>query len=92
MLPRPVKEGFEKLVAAGGGNVKLLEGYGLTEAVSAVMATPLGEYREGTIGVPLPHMLVQTANRKPARKSHRARRAKSSLAGPTVMKSYLDDP
>ena len=42
-----MKERFEKLVAARGGSVKLLEGYGLTEAVTAIMAMPLGEYREG---------------------------------------------
>ena len=53
-LPRPVKERFEKLVKDRGGTVRLLEGYGLTEAVSAIMATPLNEYREGSIGVPFP--------------------------------------
>ena len=51
-LPRPVKERFEKLVSERGGKVRLLEGYGLTEAVSAIMATPLTEYREGSIGFP----------------------------------------
>ena len=40
-LPRAVKERFEAMVAAGGGQVKLLEGYGLTEAVTGIMATPL---------------------------------------------------
>ena len=56
-LPRPVKERFEQLVAARGGHVRLLEGYGLTEAVTAIMATPLHEYREGIVGVPFPDML-----------------------------------
>ena len=37
-LPRPVKERFEAWSRARGGNVKLLEGYGLTEAVTAIMA------------------------------------------------------
>jgi len=35
-----VKERFEALVAKGGGRVKLLEGYGLTEAVTGIMAMP----------------------------------------------------
>ncbi len=53
-LPRPVKERFEEMVKKQGGNVQLLEGYGLTEAVTAIMATPIGSYREGSIGVPFP--------------------------------------
>ena len=51
-LTRPVKERFEQLVRDRGGNVRLLEGYGLTEAVTAVMGTPLDHYREGSVGVP----------------------------------------
>ena len=31
--------------------MKLLEGYGLTEAVTGIMATPLTEYREGSVVV-----------------------------------------
>ena len=58
-LPRPVKERFEKLVAERGGRVRLLEGYGLTEAVTAIMAMPLDEYREGSMGIPFPDMLAK---------------------------------
>ena len=54
-----MKERFEKLVAERGGQVKLLEGYGLTEAVTAIMAMPLDEYREGSIGIPFPDMLAK---------------------------------
>ena len=53
-LPRPVKERFEAIVKAKGGNVQLLEGYGLTEAVTGIMATPLNQYREGSVGIPFP--------------------------------------
>ncbi|HEX4858814.1 MAG TPA: AMP-binding protein, partial [Usitatibacteraceae bacterium] len=58
-LPRVVKERFEALVKARGGDVKLLEGYGLTEAVSGIMAMPLDHYREGSIGVPFPDMFAK---------------------------------
>ena len=40
-LPRPVKERFEGAVKKQGGNVQLLEGYGLTEAVTAIMSMPI---------------------------------------------------
>ncbi len=51
-----MKEEFEAIVSRQGGSVKLLEGYGLTEAVTAIGAMPMNEYREGSIGVPFPDM------------------------------------
>ena len=35
------------------------EGYGLTEAVTGIMATPLNQYREGSVGIPFPDMLAK---------------------------------
>ena len=56
-LQEPVRERFEKLVADRGGTVQLVEGYGLTEAVTGIMGMPLHEHRPGSIGVPFPDML-----------------------------------
>jgi long-chain acyl-CoA synthetase len=91
-LPREVKERFEKRVAEQGGRVKLLEGYGLTEAVSGIIATPLDVYREGSVGVPLPGMLAKicapgTMDEVPA-----GQEGEICVAGPAVMLGYLDDP
>src|SRR5579884_63465 len=80
-LPRPVKERFEELVAQGGGSVKLLEGYGLTEAVTGIMAMPLTEYREGSIGIPFPDVLAKISDE-----------GEICISGPPVMMGYLDDP
>ena len=91
-LPRPVKEGFEKLVAARGGNVKLREGYGLTEAVSAIMAMPLSEYREGSIGVPLPDMLAKICKPGTVEDLPPGSEGEICLSGPSVMTGYLNDP
>ena len=91
-LPRPVKERFEALVAARGGHVKLLEGYGLTEAVSGIVATPVDDYREGSIGVPLPDMLAAIC--EPGTTRHLAPGAEGEIcvSGPSVMVGYLGDP
>ena len=92
-LPRPVKERFEKLVAERGGNVRLLEGYGLTEAVTAIMATPLDEYREGSIGVPVPrHAGKDLQSRAPTEEAAVGEEGEICIAGPAVMLGYLDDP
>jgi long-chain acyl-CoA synthetase len=91
-LPRPVKERFEALVRSRGGSVRLLEGYGLTEAVTGVVATPLDEYREGSVGVPFPDMLAKicapgTTDARPP-----GEEGEICLCGPAVMLGYLDDP
>ncbi len=91
-LPRPVKDRFEKLVAERGGRVKLLEGYGLTEAVTAIMATPLDEYREGSIGIPFPDMLAQICRVGSAEALPPGEEGEICVAGPAVMLGYLDDP
>ena len=91
-LPRVVKERFEKLVADRGGKVKLLEGYGLTEAVSGIMATPLEVYREGSIGVPLPDMLAKICAPETVDEVPVGEEGEICVAGPAVMLGYLDDP
>jgi long-chain acyl-CoA synthetase len=91
-LPRAVKERFEALVASRGGKVKLLEGYGLTEAVTGIMATPLDEYREGSIGIPFPDMLAMIAKPGTTEEAPVGEEGEICIAGPAVMQGYLDDP
>jgi len=91
-LARPIKERFEALVAARGGNVRLLEGYGLTEAVSGIMAMPLDEYREGSIGVPLPDILAAICEPGTTRHLPPGTEGEICISGAPVMTGYLDDP
>ena len=91
-LPRPVKERFEALVAAGGGKLHLLEGYGLTEAVTGIMAMPMQHYREGSIGVPFPDMAAKICAPDSEREVEIGTEGEICIAGPAVMLGYLDDP
>ena len=91
-LPRPLKERFEKLVANHGGKVKLLEGYGLTEAVTAIMAMPVDEYREGSIGIPFPDMLAKICRVGTTEEATTGQEGEICVSGPAVMLGYLDDP
>jgi len=91
-LPEPVRERFEQLVADRGGEVKLLEGYGLTEAVTAIMAMPLHERRAGSIGVPFPDMLARICEPGAAAELASGEEGEICVAGPAVMLGYLDDP
>lgn len=92
MLPRPVKERFEEMVKKQGGNVQLLEGYGLTEAVTAIMATPIGNYREGSIGVPFPDMLAKIVKLDSIEEAPLGEEGEICVSGPAVMMGYLDQP
>jgi long-chain acyl-CoA synthetase len=88
-LPRTVKERFESVVRNQGGNVQLLEGYGLTEAVTAIMATPLTEYREGSIGIPFPDMLAKIVKVGSTEDAPIGEEGEICLHGPAVMLGYL---
>ena len=91
-LPRVVKERFESIVKRQGGNVKLLEGYGLTEAVTAIMATPVDEYREGSIGVPFPDMNMKVVKMDTTDEVPLGEEGEICIEGPAVMLGYLDQP
>jgi long-chain acyl-CoA synthetase len=91
-LPRTVKEKFEGVVKRQGGNVHLLEGYGLTEAVTAIMATPLEEYREGSVGIPFPDMLVKIVRVDTMEEAPVGEEGELCIHGPAVMMGYLDHP
>jgi long-chain acyl-CoA synthetase len=91
-LTRAVKERFETLVRERGGTVRLLEGYGLTEAVTAIMGTPLHEYREGSVGVPFPDMFAKICRVGSDEELPAGEEGEICVAGPAVMLGYVDDP
>jgi long-chain acyl-CoA synthetase len=91
-LQVPVRERFEEVVTAGGGTVKLLEGYGLTEAVTGIMGMPITEYREGSIGVPFPDILAKICTPGTTTEEPPGTEGEICLSGPAVMLGYLDNP
>jgi long-chain acyl-CoA synthetase len=91
-LPAAVKQRFERTVAERGGSVKLLEGYGLTEAVTGVTVMPLHAVREGSVGVPLPDMLVAICRPGTDEELPVGENGEICVHGPPVMLGYIDDP
>ena len=91
-LPRTVKDRFENIVKSRGGKSQLVEGYGLTEAVTGIMMTPVSAYREGSVGIPCADIeakivKVGTQDLVPV-----GEEGELCISGPAVMLGYLEAP
>ncbi|MGI9658590.1 MAG: AMP-binding protein [Gaiellaceae bacterium] len=91
-LQASVRERFEHMVAERGGSVRLLEGYGLTEAVTAVVCNPLHAPRAGTLGIPFPDVLAKICEPGTDRECPPGEDGEICVSGPPVMLGYLDNP
>lgn len=91
-LPRTTKEKFEEICRNNGSNVQLREGYGLTEAVTGICAMPLGEYREGSIGIPFPDMMMKVVEIGATQEAPINQEGELCIHGPAVMLGYLNKP
>ena len=88
-LPEKLKRDFDELVQKSGGKAKLLEGYGLTEAVTAVMAMPLTEYRPNSMGIPFPDMYAKIVEPGTDKELPPKEIGELVISGPDVMMGYL---
>jgi long-chain acyl-CoA synthetase len=91
-LPRCVKERFEEIVQRQGGSTQLREGFGLTEAVTAIMAMPMTEYRENSVGIPFPDMSAKIVRSGTTDEVPVGEEGEICIHGPAVMMGYLDQP
>jgi long-chain acyl-CoA synthetase len=93
-LPKKVKLDFERIVAQNGGKTTLNEGYGLTEAVTAIMSMPPQPeyYRDNSIGIPFPDMLAKICKKGTTEEAPIGEEGEICVSGPAVMLGYLDQP
>jgi len=89
-LTHAIKEEFEgklKVTSKRGG--RMIEGYGLTEAVTAIMANPYqGLHKVGSIGIPFPDVDVKIAGLEDGRDLPQGELGEIVLRSPTVMLGY----
>lgn len=89
MLPEFKKE-IDKYLKEHGAKTELRCGYGLTECTGACVLNPKGEYRDNSVGVPLPDMAFKIVKIGTTKEADVMEDGEICVSGPTVMKEYLN--
>lgn len=90
-LTKEFKTKVDKYLYEHGSKAKIRCGYGLTECTGASCLTPTKEYRDNSIGIPLPDMsykIVKIGTETPV---DIFEDGEICISGPTVMKGYLNN-
>ena len=85
---KKVVDGFLK---EHGSDATIRCGYGLTECTGASCLNPLKEYRDNSIGIPLPDMLYKIVKIGTFNDAKLGEDGEICICGPTVMKGYLNN-
>ena len=87
-----LKKKLDKFLYDHKATIQVREGYGTTETVTACCLTPSHMYKEGSIGLPFPDTYIKIVEPGTDRELPYGEEGEILLAGPTVMKEYLDKP
>ncbi len=87
-----LKKKFDAFLASHGADVRVREGYGTTECVTASCLTPFHKEVEGSIGFPYPDTYYQICKVGTEEEVPYGEDGEICLTGPTVMKGYLNHP
>ena len=85
------KKKVDDFLSEHGSNATIRCGYGLTECTGASCLNPLKEYRDNSIGIPLPDMLYKIVKIDTFDEAKVLEDGEICICGPTVMKGYLNN-
>ena len=86
-----LKKKLDSFLEEHKSTIRVREGFGMTECVTASCLTPLGEEREGSIGIPLSDMVYCICEPGTTKVLPPNTNGEICIAGPTVMKGYLNN-
>ncbi len=91
-LPPKLKREFDGFLKDHGAMVRIREGYGATECVTASCLTPYNIEREGSIGIPFPDTFYKICEIGSEKELPFGTEGEICIHGPAIMKGYLGDP
>lgn len=90
-MSKDLKNKVDTYFREHGSNAEIRVGYGLTEASAAICVTPIGEYRESSIGVPFPDTYIKVVRVGTHDEVPYGEDGEICISGPTVMMGYLNN-
>ena len=87
-----LKKRFDTFLAEHGASIKVREGYGTTECVTASCLTPTNRYKEGSIGLPFPDTYYKIVKPGTQEEVPYGTDGEICLSGPTMMMEYINNP
>ena len=87
-----LKKKIDSFLAEHGASIQVREGYGTTECVTASCLTPTDYYREGSIGIPFPDTYYKIVVPNTNEEAKVREFGEICIAGPTLMKEYINNP
>ena len=84
-----LKKKFDKFLAEHNASVRVREGYGTTECVTACCLTPHDKEKEGSIGIPFPDTYFQICKPGTCDELPYGEEGEICLTGPSMMLGYI---
>ena len=85
-----LKKKFDKFLAEHNASVRVREGYGTTECVTACCLTPHDKEKEGSIGIPFPDTYFQICKPGTVDEQPYGEEGEICLTGPSMMLGYIN--
>lgn len=89
-LPAVLRKKFDAYLSEQGSRVKIREGYGATECVTASCLTPAKVQRENSVGIPFPDTYYKICKPHTEQEVPYGAEGEICICGPTLMKGYLN--